>query len=754
MHVIRGKKILIIVTLCICAAVSPALFNNDHVKDTTLAAVDDRGNDAGEVLMPLTWQRQLVAENDQYRLFMDEAIGHVTVEHKASDHVWYSAPRVEDDWSSNVVKTVLNPLSIRYTEGGTSFSTLNPLDEEARITASAIEQGMRLDYEMAEAGLALAVEYRLVPTGLELTIPFTSIKETGSKRIVSIEPNPYFEAASPDSDGALFMPDGSGAIMTYKTERPVYHESFNEFIYGGDQAFKKNMYQRVTNITIENTVPQPKERVSLPVFGLYKDGKGFLGIVTEGDADAMIRAVPAGVRNIDLYRTSVNFIYRNDDITFIGSSGEIAMIERHLIAGDRTIRYMFQTDDAADYVGMAQSYRHYLMTDKGLRPNEQAPRFQLRLLGGAERHNVIGKTFITMTTFNEAQQIIDHFIAHGLGDIEVTYDGWSSGGQFGNQPKHFPTARQLGGNKDLEQLATYLQERQIPLYLSANYVKSYSESKALRPRRDAIYGINKEVVTTPLPYRDTRQMSQHTFYYLKPGRMFERFIESESAKFDSIGVGGVHLQYMGDTVYSDHQQDEPYRRLDTIRTWQETFDLMRQVTGFAATDYGFAYTLGHIDRLDNIPMDASHYYYQDRAVPFYQIAIHGLVPYTADPSNLADDPRLHLLKLLEYGALPSYELTYERSTLLKETLAHRLLSSQYEDWQEEVIADYEVLMALLTDVHDQFIVNHEMLAPHVFRTTYENNTQIIVNYDRESRQAAGHMIEPYSYVIIAGGEER
>lgn len=751
MQAMRYKELLIICAICIIAVVSSALLKGSPAVEAT---EEDSQTIESIPRVQLELKRQLIAENEHYRLFMDEVIGHVFIEHKSNGYTWYTSPPIADDLPPNIIKTVRNPVTIRYTEGGTSFSQTNPIDEEAIITASMIDDGVRFEYDMEASGLVLAVEYRLQEDGFDVTIPFQSVKETGRKRIVSIEPIPYFEAASPESEGALFMPDGSGAIMEFKTVRPVYFESFNEFIYGGDHAFKKNIYQRVTNLTMENTVKQPSELVALPVFGLYKDGKGFLGIVTQGDADAMIRSIPAGVRNVDLYRTSVNFIYRNDDITFIGSSGEIAMIERSLIAGDRSVRFLLQSDEAANYVGMAQSYRQYLIDEHGLQKHNAEPRMHLRLFGGAQRQNVIGNTFISMTTFDQAREIIDRLLEDGLSSIEVTLTGWSHGGQYGNQPKHFPAARSLGGNQALEKLAAYLASRDVPLYLSANYVKAYSESKALKYKKDAIYGINKDVVATPLPFRDTRQMSGAVFYYLKPERVFARYINKEAEQYHHLGIAGLHLEWMGEAIYSDHQHSKPFRRADTINTWQETLDLMRQQTGQAVVDYGFAYALGHVDRIDHIPLDSSHYYYQDRAVPFYQIAIHGLLPYTAKPSNLADDPRLHLLKILEYGALPSYELTYESSTDLKETLANHLFSSAYEDWLQYAADDYERLMDILLLVHDQFISDHEMLAPHVYRTTYEDGTQIIVNYDFEAKQVAGYDLEPYGYLIMTGEEVR
>ena len=50
------------------------------------------------------------------------------------------------------------------------------------------------------------------------------------------------------------------------------------------------------------------------MFGNYRGGIGSVGIVTSGQYDAKINATPSGIRAIPMYRTSVEFLYRKQEL--------------------------------------------------------------------------------------------------------------------------------------------------------------------------------------------------------------------------------------------------------------------------------------------------------------------------------------------------------------------------------------------------------------------------------------------------------
>jgi hypothetical protein len=608
------------------------------------------------------------------------------------------------------------------------------------------------DFEDKKLMFGFAIEYKLTEQGFEATIPDSSIYEKGRSKITSLELLPFFGAENKQQKGAVFIQDGSGALIHFKEVHPQYFDGYSEYVYGGDHAFKNKVNSEVFEIFVRQ--PNMKEFAALPVYGLYRENQGFLAIITNGDYDAKVNATLPGTRGIDMYRASAEFVYRNDDIIFIGKSGEIPLFQGNRIKGDRKIRYVLLTGDKANYVGMAHAYRDYLQKDKGVKPvvQQQVP-LHLRLFGGVRRDELIGTTYIDMTTFEEAKRIIDSYLSKGVKALELTIDGWTSAGVFGNQPSHFPVENKLGGKKALMELAAYAKKRGIGLYLDANYVSPHESSNALKPSKDAIRGIDREVRRIPNYYVSTRFSNwNEVFYMLKPNRVYEKHIQDEVKQFADLGIAGVNLQHLGDTLYSDQDPKSLTDRSTTAAIWTQTLNLFREKVGKTAVDYGFAYTLANVDRIDNIPVDSSHFTYEDTVVPFYQIAIHGLIPYTLSPSNLRDDPHTEFLRGLEFGALPSYELTYESTTKLTRTLMESLFNGQYTDWLEESIREYQAAVQLLEPVKNMAIISHEQLGREVFRTTYEDGTYVIVNYGETAELVAKHTLPAKDYVIVQGGD--
>jgi len=139
-------------------------------------------------------------------------------------------------------------------------------------------------------------------------------------------------------------------------------------------------------------------------------------------------------------------------------------------------------------------------------------------------------------------------------------------------------------------------------------------------------------------------------------------------------------------------------------------------------------------------------------VPFAPIALHGLVTYSTDFANLSGDFVRHYLKGIEFGAEPSFLVTYASSqTLLRTRSSNRYFSTNYMDWMEEMTTLYNRYNEALGDVRNSFITGHEQLADNVFQTTYANGTQIIVNYNKGPYLRKGIFVEGHDFVVRKGG---
>ncbi|MCL6604636.1 MAG: hypothetical protein K6T94_17370 [Paenibacillus sp.] len=688
-------------------------------------------------------------ENDRYILYVDEKSGNVRITDKMTNEEWLGSPQLEKTAMPNVKKYTTAPIFARYTQGA-DITQIYPLKDEDSSVSVTIEQDVvRAEFTFKSLQLSFALEYRLTVNGFEASIPQEFLKEEGKAKFTSLEVLPFFHAAREDDEGAMMLPDGSGALLEFRQDHPSYLKGYSEYIYGGDATFVKQ-----NNDVIESSYVKamaPKKAIALPVFGMYHGGTGYLAIVNKGETDAKINGVPAGIRAISMYRASSEFTLRKDDVIFVGNSGQIPYYQGDIIKSDRSVRYILLQGDDANYVGMAKEYRNYLIKEKEIKEVilEQTPLY-LQVLGGVARDEVIGSTFIEMTTFKQIKEMIDQYNTEGVSQLEITIEGWSEDGLYGNQPDQFPVEKQLGGSKGLKGLQEYAAEKGIALYLKANYVKPYQDSDGMKASKDAVRGISREVLKQYNYYLSTPWSKDDEYFYLmKPSVIAER-TEAELEDFQNLGVKGVQLDHFGSLLYSDEDNKSLTDRILTKETYVSALDKFRNEAVNTAVDYGFAYTLGHVNRIDQVPLDSSGFVYTDRAIPFYQLVVHGLVPYTGSPVNLYDDSRNQALRALEYGAIPSYELTFAPSSDMQRTMEDRLFSSEFDSWLAPSVKNYLELKEVYDSISNQQMMNHEQLQRNVFRTTYANGVSIIVNYNSQSVDISGQNVEAYSYAVTGG----
>lgn len=654
-------------------------------------------------------------------------------------------------------------------------STMLPWDRE-RIINVIIESGytpemiqeeqMKYNYPIPYENIyifELSIEYILDGKDLIVRVPGESIKypedklnlATGKRVTIPLtylNILPYFDAANSAKEGYIVLPDGSGALINLNNGKSNY------------TPYKKPLYGR--NYSMQQ-VPEYatylEEQIYMPVFGLNQSDRGFFAIIEEGDGIADLNAFIAGMRD------SYNRVYAGfnltphvkERITSVVELRELAinMYQDRMYSGDIQIRYKLLQGENTDYSAMANIYRDYLVDKYNLTKVEKQKDipFFLELIGGVDRTvpvmGVQRRVVEPLTTYNQVLDVINEFKDNGVNNIVLKYSGWSQGGYKHYYPVKVNLEKELGTRADFRNLKNTLEENNIPFYPDLSLINVY-ETKMFdgyRARRDNARALNRSqaFIYDRFNLSTFRADKDIVKYIISPnslGNLVNKFLKS----YKKHDLDAVSLRYIGKMLNSDYKVGRTVDREETKRIIEEQLGLIGNELDIMING-GNSYTLPYADCILNMPVYSDSNVLFDEVIPFYQIVTHGYFPYSGNPINLSDRPDTYPLRLIEIGAYPYYQLSYADTDVLSQSNYDHLFSIYYGDHLDDAVSYYKEVNRLLGELQDLTIVKHEKIADRVYKTTYENGSSIIVNYNEEEVTIGGMTIQGVSYKYVKGG---
>lgn len=572
-------------------------------------------------------------------------------------------------------------------------------------------------------------------------------KELVTYPLTSIALLRYFGAADTEAQGYIFVPDGSGALI-YLNNGKTNQTLYSEAVYGRDGA-----------LPVAERRPYDRENNHLPVFGLKQGEKAFFAVIEEGEAIAQIRADiarPTSQYNVAYaaFQTIPKAQRRLDQFT------QINLYQSRPYLGDITVRYTFLYGEEATYSGMARYYQDYLISRGQLsqrRHGEGIP-FFLEVIGVVPKiQPVVGvarEVQLALTTFGQAQEMVEELLDLGVENLSLRYSGWLTGGIEHKYPAGVRLAPGLGGEKGLTALAQFLEERQVPFYPAVEFLK-VQRSGALQgfaPARQAARAVNGMYATwpdfNPVTYE---ALSKPTRYILSPQvlpDLVERFLED----YSGLGINGLAVPSMGLEVHSDLKRDES-QVVDRAQAAEQIQTQLKKLTaaGLALQlDGGNALALPYASSILNVPQTSTRYNLQDEEVPFLQMVLHGLVDYAGEPLNLAVDVQEHLLRAAQTASGLYLKLIGGDASLLKETEYAHLLSVEREYWLQEGASLYRRYNIYLGDLASQRILDFQRVSPELTVTRFEGGDAVVVNFGAEPVDYEGFTIPARYFVRLRG----
>src|SRR5690606_31319073 len=233
--------------------------------------------------------------------------------------------------------------------------------------------------------------------------------------------------------------------------------------------------------------------------------------------------------------------------------------------GNLKVRYSFLSDEDADYVGMAKCYRNYLI-EKGLLSkleSEEGIPFYIELLGAIDKTKpIMGmplKGIEALTTYEQAEKIIDDLKSLDISNIKFKYTGWFNGGINHFIPTNIKLQRQLGGRREFKKLIESLDDTNIEFFPDVCFTHAYRNKlfDNFSVRKDAARFLDREVakIYDFNPATTVTDKKKDPYYIVNPTSL-GNIIDSFLRHYKRFEQRGLSLRYMGNELNSNFKENQ------------------------------------------------------------------------------------------------------------------------------------------------------------------------------------------------------
>jgi len=619
---------------------------------------------------------------------------------------------------SVLVRTEL--YSIFYGEGSLGYTREQAIAENALYGYTEVTEPISFQ---------IAIQVLMTDKGIDMTVLQDSIVENENAKLASVSLYPHFGTAisqigGVETEGYIVLPDGSGAVIEFNNGK-YYQQPYSKRLYGEDLGM------------LDYEMAEVQEKIAIPLYGMVKDNGGFAAIITQGDTMATINADVSG--RIDSYnKVYPTFDFRENEAIILGSGYNQYALDlwtESRVNTDFTVSYTFLDEEEADYVNIANVYKQYLIDNFGFTSTDTTDQAMLtvELLGAYESKSFfLGVPYYrsqSLTTFDQGQLILQELIDQGITNINVSYKGMMNGGLSATLANNFHVESVLGGQRAYNDFLEYASANNIDVYPSLRLMTANDFDKMFDRYRYSSSRIDGSLsmlftyhLPSKLPYSELPEDSGfQDDYIISPLYMeeilddFLKDYDGDNLAFDFLGsvIGGSY----GDTLL--YKQDSLMIQKSLLANLEQKLMLANPL----------GYAIPYTDYVTDLPLETTLYAILDYQIPLLQLVLAGMVDYSTTSLNMANirTEQYNFLKAIETGSNIKYTLSYDNSTELRETEFNYYISTQYTNWLDRIVEQMNELDDL--GIHEGYLVGHERVASNVFKVTYSNGLEILINYN-------------------------
>lgn len=654
---------------------------------------------------------ECVLENKNLKLFLKSDEDLFAVVNKKNDYIWWSAP-VNAGCDSNATDALKSELKSSlvisyYSENSSSVSSLKSA-KDADISYSSDGNSLIAEYNFEKYGISVKVGYSLGDDFFQADILSENISENKSCLVCGISIMNAFGAADMSEDGYFIIPDGSGAVINFNNGK-INAKQYSSKVYGDDITASPEKKAADT------------EKISLPVYSIVKDNNAVLSVIRKGDGNAVLNSAVSIQSSTSYNKSYFTFIIHEKDSYYIGSEeNPITVCNDKRNNNDISLRYYILDDKDISYCNIAEKYREYLSSELGLSAKDcsESPDIYIDLYGGTlKKQSFLGIPVYQkqcFTSFSQALELISDIDAENKA---VSFRNWTDDGiehkaDFSGLP-----SETLGGKTDFQNLCSYLGNRLYPVSENISFSSGNGYSRLFNSAV-RVSGSYSEISAYDYAY-GVKDKFRKKYSLLSPAAL-ERIYDEISENYPSENISlGKSLS----VLYGDYGKNYISREdmKNIIINCLEKLDMN------ILAENPDAYALPYVDFITDIPVNSSRYDIFDYDIPFYQMVLHGIIPYSCEPVNASANIRDTLIKAAAYGSALNYDLVYSDVHELKNTEADIYFYGNYSSINQ----DYSLVSDVIKDIKTSTVTGYTPLE-NGFEISYSNNIKII--YDGENAE--------------------
>ncbi|MBU1144670.1 MAG: hypothetical protein KJ971_02275 [Firmicutes bacterium] len=555
----------------------------------------------------------------------------------------------------------------------------------------------------------------------------------------------YVESQRDMVDGYSFVPDGSGALIRFR-DNSVSLSRYQAYVYGADPS------QTIQNYRIWEGIYVPFKTASIPVYGMAHGNNQAAYVAYASSGDEFMYIISTPEENVYHYNNTFakfNYNFSYNKLYTLDGDNPVPSIGDAINVFDIEMNYNFLSGDGTDdnypanYVGMAQKYKDFLISENILALEETTESqigLRLDFLMADSENSIVGYNTQIATTASDVKTILDDVISKGITNISSGLIGWQKDGLTLGTPTKAEFSAQIGSKTAYKNLINSFLEQGVDISFYQDYYKINEEQISLyKNATKHPAGWYARILT----YEDPISV----FYYARPLKSVD-WLNNQSKTFIDMGVRSITVDGISNNLISDYSENLT-SRVEAVTLFQQAFATLSQDVKVNLTkpnQYLFAYT----DRYLQMDVYSTQYLIETDTVPFLQILLQGTMELYAVYSNFSFYTNKDVLRMIDYNVYPSFVLTMEPSHILTDTNSSEFYTTEYSLYEELIQSIYGDVNDALKEVLNASWVNREVLELGFIRNTYDNGVEILINYTDQIKTVNGEDVLPQSFLVLGG----